>query len=72
MSYKDHRIDVASKIMAGFAANPAVFASNDRNGWQLVNCSNFDLAAYAVKLADELITANELAGPPTADTGAAK
>jgi hypothetical protein len=59
MSYKDHRIDLAAQILAGFAANPAIFAPNSGCGWSLVNCTDADIAGYAVTLADKLISANE-------------
>lgn len=59
MSAKDYRGDVAAKILAGFAANPAIFAANDLNGWALVNSSAPQIAAYAVELADALFHANE-------------
>lgn len=59
MSAKDYRGEIAARIMAGFAANPAIFAPNDRNGWALVNSSTQEIAAYAVELADALFAANE-------------
>ena len=49
------RLEIASRVLAGFAANPAVFAHNSRNGWSLVNATDSDLAGYSLKLADELI-----------------
>ena len=59
MSAKDLRGEIAAKILAGFAANPAIFAPNDRNGWALVNSSTPEIAAYAVEIADALFHANE-------------
>ena len=59
MSYKDHRIDIAAQILAGFAANPAIFAQHARCGWSLVNATDSYIADYAVRLAGELIEANE-------------
>ena len=46
---------MTGKILAGFAANPAVFGHNAMSGWGLVNCNEADLAGYAAKLADEAI-----------------
>lgn len=45
---------IATQILAGFAANPAVFASNEHNGWDLVNCTDAKLVAVAYRLADAL------------------
>jgi len=59
VSAKDLRGEIAAKILAGFASNPAIFAANDRNGWALVNSSTPEIAAYAVELADALFHANE-------------
>jgi hypothetical protein len=59
MSAKDRRGEIAAQILAGFAANPSVFAANDRCGWSLVNCTGADIAGYAVRLADHLFHANE-------------
>ncbi len=46
------RFYAATSILAGFAANPAVFAHNGISGWELVNCSDDQLVAYAYRLAD--------------------
>jgi hypothetical protein len=46
------RAKLAAKILAGFAANPAIFASNANHGWGLVNATDRDVAGYAVHLAD--------------------
>jgi hypothetical protein len=59
VSYREYRGELAIKILAGFAANPAIFAGNDRCGWALVNCTDADIAGYAVRLADQLMHANE-------------
>ena len=56
------RIEIASQILAGFAANPVIFAANERCGWTLVNCTDADLSAYALRLADKLIAAADAAG----------
>lgn len=52
------RLEIASRIMAGLASNPAIIAANDQCGWSLVNCKDCELADYAVKLANELMIAN--------------
>lgn len=54
------RLEVASRILAGFCANPSVFAANGVSGWSLVNCTDGDLIGYALHLADGLIGAAEL------------
>jgi len=59
VSYKEVRLEVAAQILAGFAANPAIFAQNDRCGWTLVNVSDADISGYAVRLAGQLIDAND-------------
>ena len=59
MNYDVLRLNVATKILAGFAANPAIFAANDTCGWSLVNCTGADIASYAIRLADELMNAAE-------------
>ena len=35
------------QILAGFCANPAIFAANSKSGWSLVNCTEADLLGYA-------------------------
>lgn len=52
MSLRDY---FAAKVLSGFAANPAIFASNDQCGWSLVNCKDEDLVGYAYKFADTMI-----------------
>ena len=49
------RIKLAAQILAGFAANPAVFAPSGQRGWQLMNRTEEDLVAYCYQLADKLI-----------------
>lgn len=44
-----------AKIIAGFCANPSIFAHNDRCGWSLVNCSDNDLVGYASRLASLMV-----------------
>ena len=51
----NQRLEIASRILAGFAANPAVFAHNPNCGWSLVNCTDEDLVGYALSLADRLV-----------------
>lgn len=57
---KNQRLAIASKILAGFAANPVIFAANSKCGWALVNCTDEDLAGYALRLADKLIEAENI------------
>ena len=45
----------AGKALQGFCANPAVFASNPRYGWKLVNATEEELASYCEFLADAMI-----------------
>lgn len=52
---KNQRLEIASRILAGFASNPAVFAPNPNCGWCLVNFKDEDLAGYSLALADKLI-----------------
>lgn len=59
MSAIEKRNQYAAQILAGFAANPAIFAHNDQCGWCLVNCTDGQIAAYAVRLANELFAATE-------------
>ncbi len=49
----------AGQALAGFAANNAVFAANDQNGWELVNASERDVANRAYWLADAMIAARK-------------
>lgn len=51
----DDHLEVASRILAGLASNPAIIASDPQCGWSLVNCKDSELAGYAWKLANELI-----------------
>jgi hypothetical protein len=62
MSYKSARQDIAAQILAGFAANPAIFAHSDQCGWTLVNCTDAEIAAYAVRLAGWVMEANDKMG----------
>ncbi len=56
----DQRLEIASRILAGFAANNAVFAHNGMNGWSLVNCKDEDLVGYSMSLADKLIECEKI------------
>ena len=58
------RIELASRILAGLCANPSVIAHNHNCGWSLVNCTDADLAGYAVSLADALVSAEANAPNP--------
>lgn len=59
-STESQRLEIASRVLAGFAANPAVFASNASCGWSLVNCTDEDLVGYSLSLADKLIKGEEI------------
>ena len=61
------RLEIASRILAGLCANPSVIAHNHNCGWSLVNCTDADLAGYAVSLADALIAADANTPNPTVD-----
>jgi hypothetical protein len=49
----------AAKALQGFCANPAVFASNGMSGWDLVNCTEDQLAEVCNRLADAMLRARE-------------
>ena len=49
----------AGKALSGFCANPAIFAGNNQNGWDLVNCTEPQLAQVAHRIAGEMIAARE-------------
>lgn len=49
------RLEIASRIIAGWAANPAIYAANSNCGWALVNCREQELVRAAIWLADILI-----------------
>lgn len=59
MTTENQRLEIATGILSGFCANPAVFAGNMQNGWCLVNCTESDLSAYAVRMADHLLAAEK-------------
>jgi len=63
MNNENQRLEIAVKILAGFCANPACFAGNRTNGWALVNCTEDDLAGYAVSIADKLLAAEKAIVP---------
>ncbi len=54
MSLRHH---LAGKALAGFCANPAIFAENRQFGWGLVNCTEEQLCRAALSLADEMLKA---------------
>lgn len=56
------QLEIASRILAGFAANPAVFAADSRCGWKLVNATEKQLADYAAKMAEELLKTSKHPG----------
>ena len=50
------RAHIATQLMAGILANPGgPIQHNERNGWDLVNCTSRQIAATACGLADALI-----------------
>jgi hypothetical protein len=55
---EEKRLTVASRLLAGFLANPNVVTENPNCGRCLRNTSDSDIAACAVRLADELIEAD--------------
>lgn len=54
MTLRDYH---AGKALQGFCANPAVFASNGMSGWDLVNCTEEQLAQVCHRLADSMLKA---------------
>lgn len=54
------RLEIASRILAGFAANPAIFAPNPQCGWSLVNATDEDIVGYALALADTLADGEQI------------
>ena len=59
MSMERLRMEQAAKILAGFCANPSVFAPNPINGWCLVNANYAQLVGISYELADELLKEGE-------------
>lgn len=51
------RAYLAGKALQGFCANPSIFASNQQSGWDLVNCTDQQLAQACVRLADAVMHA---------------
>jgi hypothetical protein len=49
------RLEIATRIMQGFCANPCVFAYNSQFGWGLVNMTYAELSNECLRLADELL-----------------
>lgn len=54
MTLRDY---AAIKVLAGFAANPAIFAANGMTGWGLVNCTEEQLCQSALCIADAMLKA---------------
>jgi hypothetical protein len=54
MTLRDY---LAGQALAGFCANPSVFAPNPTSGWGLVNSSEQGLTAYAYQIADTMLDA---------------
>lgn len=62
----NQKLEIASRILAGLVSNPAVIATNPMQGFKLVNCTESQIAQYAVALADELFKADlALSGYPS-------
>ena len=55
----EKRLEIASRILAGFAANSAIYAPEPQCGWRLVNCKQSELAGEAMALANELLIASQ-------------
>lgn len=53
------RLEIASRVLAGFAANPSIFVPNAHRGW-LCNVTDEDLVGYALSLADKLIDGEKI------------
>jgi hypothetical protein len=53
----------AGQALTGFCANPAIYASNGRTGWGLVNTTEADLAHYCGVMADAMLVALEKETP---------
>lgn len=47
------------EIMKGLVSNPAIIGNNPSCGWSLVNCTDEQLAGYAVTLAHHALKAVE-------------
>lgn len=56
MTYRQY---LAAKVLQGFCANPAVFASNPQSGWALVNSDINGLAEYCYVIADAMLPVDE-------------
>ena len=52
----------AANALAGFCANPAVFAANSQYGWGLVNCTEEQLVETCGRLADAMLAERETRG----------
>jgi len=59
MTLRDY---TAIKVLAGFAANPAIFAANGMTGWGLVNCTEGQLCQAALSIADAMLKAKATGG----------
>lgn len=57
----------AGQALAGFCANPAVFAANGMCGWKLANATEEDMAGYCLHLAEKMILAESKPATPPAD-----
>ena len=52
----------AIEIMKGLVSNPSVVAPDSRIGWGLANCTEGQLATYALGLADSLLATIKAGG----------
>jgi hypothetical protein len=52
------RSEMAATILAGLVSNPSIIQPCDRAGWNLVNCTNEQLAQFAIELADAVRAAD--------------
>jgi hypothetical protein len=50
----DERLEIGSRILQGFCANSAIFASSP-SGWSLVNCTEDELMEYVHLLTTNFI-----------------
>lgn len=58
MSLRDY---FAGQALAGFLSNPGgPFQANDRNGWNIVNCTLDDVARCAYEASDAMLSARQM------------
>lgn len=55
----------AAKALAGLLANPGgPFQANDRNGWDIVNCTLDDIAKFSYQASDAMLAARASSSEP--------